>query len=185
MDENAAKVLVVFFNAVVAAFVILFQKTEKSRIMDHAVFHDLGEAGGFDFVLNGTSAGQLGVDLDLHTIGLQAQLLARDLLQDRVHALPHLRPGVEQRDRAVVVRHRQREGLRQLAHGAQAMEMYKAIMFGPSSHTICRGNLCRANNGAGIFAQSIGGGDVGNAVCAEESGFSLYARVDAVDPASR
>ncbi len=38
---------------------------------------------------------------DAHALGWEAELLAGDLLQDRVHALPHLRPGVVERHRAV------------------------------------------------------------------------------------
>ena len=41
------------------------------------------------------------IDRDAHALGSEAELLAGDLLQDRVHALPHLRPRVEEADRAV------------------------------------------------------------------------------------
>ncbi len=43
----------------------------------------------------------VGVDGDADPVGRQAELLAGDLLQDRVDALAHLGPGVEEGDRAV------------------------------------------------------------------------------------
>ena len=45
-----------------------------------------------------------GVDGDVHALRGQPQLLAGDLLQDGVDALPHLRPGVEERHGAVRLR---------------------------------------------------------------------------------
>ncbi len=46
----------------------------------------------------------LGVDGDPDPLGRQVELLAGDLPEDGVHALAHLRPGVEERDRPVRLR---------------------------------------------------------------------------------